>query len=304
MNIDLTVLQAFESIRTPALDAFFLLVTQFGEAAILIPALCIIYWCFNKKQAFFLALNFFSALILNHILKITFCIERPWLRWQGEIAPVAKAKITATGYSFPSGHTTTGSAFYTALALTFKKRPVSIFCAVMMVLVGLSRLYLGVHWPIDVFAGLLLGVTVSFVVSRYLNALYDDKQKRIRLSMWIGSLSLVAGAITAILLNLSLIDEVAFTDLMKVFALGGGGYLGFVLENKKVGFIVEEKRSKQILRYLLGLIGILVFMGAKAVIPESLYALGAFLRYTMVGLWATGLYPLIGKNLRLFAGSR
>ena len=43
MNIDLTVLQAFESIRTPALDAFFLLVTQFGEAAILIPALCIIY---------------------------------------------------------------------------------------------------------------------------------------------------------------------------------------------------------------------------------------------------------------------
>jgi len=291
----------FLNIANPTLDFLANIASAVGEQTFVIAVILYIFYNYDKKKGFGLFTSVLFAVLGMGILKAIVRAPRPF---QVLESIGGKRLETATGYSFPSGHTTTGSAFYTALALTFKKRSVSIFCAVMMVLVGLSRLYLGVHWPIDVFAGLLLGVTVSFVVSRYLNALYDDKQKRIRLSMWIGSLSLVAGAITAILLNLSLIDEVAFTDLMKVFALGGGGYLGFVLESKKVGFIVEEKRSKQILRYLLGLIGILVFMGAKAVIPESLYALGAFLRYTMVGLWATGLYPLIGKNLRLFAGSR
>ena len=291
----------FLNIANPTLDFLANIASAVGEQTFVIAVILYIFYNYDKKKGFGLFTSVLFAVLGMGILKAIVRAPRPF---QVLESIGGKRLETATGYSFPSGHTTTGSAFYTALALTFKKRSVSIFCAVMMVLVGLSRLYLGVHWPIDVFAGLLLGVTVSFVVSRYLNALYDDKKKRIRLSMWIGSLSLVAGAITAILLNLSLIDEVAFTDLMKVFALGGGGYLGFVLESKKVGFIVEEKRSKQILRYLLGLIGILVFMGAKAVIPESLYALGAFLRYTMVGLWATGLYPLIGKNLRLFAGSR
>ena len=282
----------FLNIANPTLDFLANIASAVGEQTFVIAVILYIFYNYDKKKGFGLFTSVLFAVLGMGILKAIVRAPRPF------------QVLESIGGKRPSGHTTTGSAFYTALALTFKKRSVSIFCAVMMALVGLSRLYLGVHWPIDVFAGLLLGVTVSFVVSRYLNALYDDKQKRIRLSMWIGSLSLVAGAITAILLNLSLIDEVAFTDLMKVFALGGGGYLGFVLESKKVGFIVEEKRSKQILRYLLGLIGILVFMGAKAVIPQSLYALGAFLRYTMVGLWATGLYPLIGKNLHLFAGSR
>jgi undecaprenyl-diphosphatase len=296
-----SIMLFFLNIANPTLDFLANIASAVGEQTFVIAVILYIFYNYDKKKGFGLFTSVLFAVLGMGILKAIVRAPRPF---QVLESIGGKRLETATGYSFPSGHTTTGSAFYTALALTYKKRSVSIFCAVMMALVGLSRLYLGVHWPIDVFAGLLLGVTVSFVVSRYLNALYDDKQKRIRLSMWIGSLSLVAGAITAILLNLSLIDEVAFTDLMKVFALGGGGYLGFVLENKKVGFIVEEKRSKQILRYLLGLIGILVFMGAKAVIPESLYALGAFLRYTMVGLWATGLYPLIGKNLRLFAGSR
>lgn len=296
-----SIMLFFLNIANPTLDFLANIASAVGEQTFVIAVILYIFYNYDKKKGFGLFTSVLFAVLGMGILKAIVRAPRPF---QVLESIGGKRLETATGYSFPSGHTTTGSAFYTALALTFKKRSVSIFCAVMMVLVGLSRLYLGVHWPIDVFAGLLLGVTVSFVVSRYLNALYDDKKKRIRLSTWIGSLSLVAGAITAILLNLSLIDEVAFTDLMKVFALGGGGYLGFVLESKKVGFIVEEKRSKQILRYLLGLIGILVFMGAKAVIPESLYALGAFLRYTMVGLWATGLYPLIGKNLRLFAGSR
>lgn len=296
-----SIMLFFLNIANPILDFLANIASAVGEQTFVIAVILYIFYNYDKKKGFGLFTSVLFAVLGMGILKAIVRAPRPF---QVLESIDGKRLETATGYSFPSGHTTTGAAFYTALALTFKKRPVSILCAVMMALVGLSRLYLGVHWPIDVFAGLLLGVAISFTVSRYLNALYDDKNKRIRLSLWIGSLSFAAGAITAILLNTGTIDEVAFTDLMKVFALGGGGYLGFALENKKVNFTVEEKRSKQIVRYVIGLVGILLFMGAKVIIPESLYAVGSFVRYTLVGLWATGLYPLIGKNLRLFAGSR
>lgn len=296
-----SIMLFFLNIANPILDFLANIASAVGEQTFVIAVILYIFYNYDKKKGFGLFTSVLFAVLGMGILKALVRAPRPF---QVLESIDGKRLETATGYSFPSGHTTTGAAFYTALALTFKKRPVSILCAVMMALVGLSRLYLGVHWPIDVFAGLLLGVVISFTVSRYLNALYDDKNKRIRLSLWIGSLSFVAGAITAILLNTGTIDEVAFTDLMKVFALGGGGYLGFVLENKKVNFTVEEKRSKQIVRYVIGLVGILLFMGAKVIIPASLYAVGSFVRYTLVGLWATGVYPLIGKNLRLFAGSR
>lgn len=296
-----SIMLFFLNIANPILDFLANIASAVGEQTFVIAVILYIFYNYDKKKGFGLFTSVLFAVLGMGILKAVVRAPRPF---QVLESIDGKRLETATGYSFPSGHTTTGAAFYTALALTFKKRPVSILCAVMMALVGLSRLYLGVHWPIDVFAGLLLGVVISFTVSRYLNALYDDKNKRIRLSLWIGSLSLAAGAITAILLNTGTIDEVAFTDLMKVFALGGGGYLGFALENKKVNFTVEEKRSKQIVRYFIGLVGILLFMGAKVIIPESLYAVGSFVRYTLVGLWATGLYPLIGKNLRLFSGSR
>ncbi|MDD3457285.1 phosphatase PAP2 family protein [Sphaerochaeta sp.] len=296
-----SIMLFFLNIANPILDFLANIASAVGEQTFVIAVILYIFYNYDKKKGFGLFTSVLFAVLGMGILKAIVRAPRPF---QVLESIDGKRLETATGYSFPSGHTTTGAAFYTALALTFKKRPVSILCAVMMALVGLSRLYLGVHWPIDVFAGLLLGVAISFTVSRYLNALYDDKNKRIRLSLWIGSLSFAAGAITAILLNTGTIDEVAFTDLMKVFALGGGGYLGFALENKKVNFTVEEKRSKQIVRYVIGLVGILLFMGAKVIIPESLYAVGSFVRYTLVGLWATGLYPLIGKNLRLFSGSR
>ncbi|MEA5027371.1 MAG: phosphatase PAP2 family protein [Sphaerochaeta associata] len=296
-----SIMLFFLNIANPTLDFLANIASAVGEQTFVIAVILYIFYNYDKKKGFGLFTSVLFAVLGMGILKAVVRAPRPF---QVLESIDGKRLETATGYSFPSGHTTTGAAFYTALALTFKKRPVSILCAVMMALVGLSRLYLGVHWPIDVFAGLLLGVTISFTVSRYLNALYDDKNKRIRLSLWIGSLSFAAGAITAILLNTGTIDEVAFTDLMKVFALGGGGYLGFALENKKVNFTVEEKRSKQIVRYVIGLVGILLFIGAKVIIPESLYAVGSFVRYTLVGLWATGLYPLIGKNLRLFSGSR
>lgn len=296
-----SILLFFLSIANPFLDAFANLASIIGEQTVVIAIILYIFWNYDKKKGFSLFSSVLLAVLSMGILKALVRSPRPF---QVLDSIQGKRLQTATGYSFPSGHTTTGASFYTALALVFQKKWLSITCAVLMTLVGLSRLYLGVHWPIDVFGGLLLGVSVSFFFHRYLDSLYDDQNRRIRFALWFGAISFVSALVISILLNLSLIDEVAFTDLLKVLALGGGGYLGFALENLKVQFSTKATIGKQIARYLLGLAVVLLIMAAKAVIPESLYAVGSFVRYTLVGLWATGLYPLIGKSLHLFSDAQ
>ncbi|MFA6732443.1 MAG: phosphatase PAP2 family protein [Sphaerochaeta sp.] len=291
----------FLNIANPFLDAFANFASIVGEQTFVIAVIIYIYWNHDKKKGFTLFSSILFAVLSMGILKAIVRSPRPF---QVLESIDGKRLETATGYSFPSGHTTTGAAFYTSLALAFRKRGFSIFCAIMMTLVGLSRLYLGVHWPIDVFAGLLLGILISLFAKQKLDALYEQGEKRNRFALVFGLIMFVSGALMSILLNVHAIDEVAFTDLMKILALGSGGYLGFVFEEKKVDFTTQASVKIQISRYLVGLVGVLLILGAKKVIPESLYAVGGFVRYTLVGLWATGLFPFIGRSLRLFSGSR
>lgn len=296
-----SIILFFLSIENPVLDSLANFASIIGEQTFLIMIIIYILWNHSKKKGFALFSSVIIAVLSMGILKAIVRSPRPF-----QVLDSIKGKRleTATGYSFPSGHTTTGASFYTALALAFRKRSLSILCAILMLLVGLSRLYLGVHWPIDVAGGLLLGITVSLVGYSRLERLYEHEETCLRFSFWFGIISLAIGGIIALLLNLNTIDEVAFTDIMKTLALAGGGYLGFVLEEKKVGYVTEAPMAKKILRYLLGLAGVLIIMALKAVIPESFYALGSFFRYSLIGLWTTALFPLIGKNLHLFSGAQ
>jgi membrane-associated phospholipid phosphatase len=294
-----SIMLFFLNIANPILDTGANLVTMLGEESFVVAFILYIFYNYNKKSGFILFSSTIYSVIAMGTLKSIVRAPRPF---QVLDSIQGKRVETATGYSFPSGHTTTAASSYTALALTFQKRAVSILCAVVIALVGISRLYLGVHWPNDVFGGLVLGTSISMLAYRPLSALYDDRERRIKVNTMVGTISFVAAIIMAILLNLHTIDEVAFTDLMKALALGGGGFLGFVFENKRVNFSTDGSWPKKIIRYIIGMAGVVIIMGAKAVIPASLYSIGSFARYALIGLWATGLYPLIGKGLHLFSG--
>ncbi len=296
-----SIMLFFLNIANPLLDTVANIASMIGEESFVIAFILFIFYNYNKKSGFILFSSTLYSVAAMGILKAIVRAPRPF-----QVLDSIKGKRieTATGYSFPSGHTTTAASSYTALALIFQKRAISIICAVAIALVGISRLYLGVHWPNDVFGGLVLGTSISLLAYKPLSALYEDKERRIKVTGTIGVLSFAVAMILAILLNFHTVDEVAFTDLMKVLALGGGGFLGFVFENKRVNFSTDGTWAKKIIRYIIGLAGVLIIMGAKVLIPASLYAIGGFVRYTLIGLWATGLYPLIGIGLHLFSGDR
>lgn len=114
---------------------------------------------------------------MNALLKVTFCIYRPWIR-DNRVESPAAVKAGATGYSFPSGHSTCSSSTYLPIAARFRKyKGIVIFCLVMVLLTMFSRNYMGVHTPQDVIVGCGLGVISTFVilkVEKYLDK-YPEK---------------------------------------------------------------------------------------------------------------------------------
>lgn len=292
-----SILRFLHRIATPFLDLLANGASFFGEETFVIAIVLLVFWNINKQKGFALYMNVLTSVLVMGILKAVVRAPRPFVVLE-EIA--GKRMGTATGYSFPSGHTTTAASFYTSLALLLKKRICSIIAAIMIVLVGVSRLYLGVHWPNDVFGGLLIGVSISFLLYRWSLQLFEDRVRLVRFSIRYGLIATLASLILSVLLNMELVDPVAFNDLMKTLALAGAGLLGFGFEEQIVRYRVEASLTKKILRYLLGMGVVIAIIASKALFPPSIYAISSFIRYSLVGVWATVLFPITGKSLHLF----
>ena len=138
-------------------------ITNWGEAqlfAILIIALAL-------QKRYFMALEFLSAGILSSIVvqslkRLVFAPSpRPMavIQWSETLLPVGLD--VPLQFAFPSGHTTTAFVFFTLLTLHFKKISVQILSALVVIGVGLSRVYLMAHWLPDVMAGASLGLCIG-----------------------------------------------------------------------------------------------------------------------------------------------
>ena len=111
------LLHYFASVRTPFLTALFQCFTLFGEELVVIIVLCLLYWCFDKDLAYKVSFGFFLSGLLVQGAKVTFRIDRPWIA-DPQFEAVERAMETATGYSFPSGHTQGAFALYGTLGLS------------------------------------------------------------------------------------------------------------------------------------------------------------------------------------------
>lgn len=150
------VLYALESIRTPALDKIMSVITLLGGELFFMVIAVTAFWCVSKREGYYLMIVGFFGTVINQFLKILCCVPRPWIK-DPDFTIVESARAEATGYSFPSGHTQNAVATYGGIARYTRRGWLRAVLVVLTVLIAFSRMYLGVHTPLDVGVSFQIG---------------------------------------------------------------------------------------------------------------------------------------------------
>lgn len=146
-----------EKLRIPGLNELMLLVTKLGEESAFLVIALIVFWCFDKNKGYYILSVGFVGTLFNQFMKLWFRIPRPWVLDEN-FTILEAAREAATGYSFPSGHTQAAVGTFGAIAYTSKKKWIRGVCIAVALLVPFSRMYLGVHTPLDVFVAAAMAV--------------------------------------------------------------------------------------------------------------------------------------------------
>jgi len=146
-----------QQFSTPILDKFFLMVTYLGSVQAYMLLLLVVYWCYNRRIGRGVILAFVGTAWLNCVLKDFMGLGRP-------SADIVQVMAYEWSNGFPSGHMQFATTVWGYLALHIKNRTFRVAAVLVVLMIGLSRLYLGVHFPGDVLGGFLLGLMVLAIV--------------------------------------------------------------------------------------------------------------------------------------------
>ena len=289
------ILYWLESIRMPGLNEFMLAITTLGEETAFLVMALIFFWCVDKRRGYFLMSVGFAGTMINQFLKLWFRIPRPWVLDEN-FTILEAAREAATGYSFPSGHTTSAVGTFGAIAASSERRRTQIIAVALAVLVGFSRMYLGVHTPQDVAVGALTSVVMILACRKV--TLYDHP-----IGMKILVAVLIAMA-TGLLCFVSFYPFPADTDahnlasgLKNAYTMMGslvGVAIVYLVDRKYLQFETHAVWWTQILKAVLGLgLVLLVKEGLRAplelLLPE--YPARA-VRYFLIVVTAGILWPM------------
>lgn len=297
------ILYALESIRTPLLDTVMSLITHLGEETMFMLAAVFVFWCVGKKEGYYLLAVGFAGTVLNQFLKLLCRIPRPWVI-DGDFTIVESARAQATGYSFPSGHTQNAIGTFGGIARFARRKWLRCVCLVIAVLVPFSRMYLGVHTPLDV--GVAAVMAVALVVFLYPLMERSEKDRRVMAVTLAVMLAMAAGY----LLFVSLypfpadVDAANLTsgveNAWKLLGATAGMLLGWWLDAKYIHFKTEAVWYVQAVKLIAGLALIVgIRAGLKAPLAALLGAnVGGAVRYAIVVLFAAAVWPMTFAPLR------
>ena len=293
-------LRFLESIRTPVGDALMSFITLFGEETLFMVLALVFFWCIDKRRGYYLLFTGFTGLIGVQILKMSFRIPRPEVL-DPNLTIVESAREAATGYSFPSGHTQCASALWGGMARTAKKRALQIGGVVLALLVGFSRMYLGVHTPLDV--GVSLGIAAIIICALYYIVYRGyDKPKRMYIACGVRLVLALANLLCVMLYQFPAdTDPVHLADGQKVawqmFFLALGICIIYPVDRNWLKFETKAVWWAQLIK--LG-IGVGLVLAVRVLLKAPLNALfginlGAGIRYFLIVIVAGILWPMTFK---------
>ena len=282
-------LRLLAEFRTPILDTIFQLATYMAQETLVVVIICWLYWCQNKKFAYTLGFTYFLSGLFVQGLKLTFRIPRPWIL-DPEFHPVASAVPSATGYSFPSGHTQSGTALFSTLGFHTQKKPWRFIFFFLMVLIGFSRMYLGVHTPKDVVTAMSITLVISYLIYYVLSDTIWESQKVPLFTFSLLLCCILIFIYTVYLYVTGTADPDMAEDALIACGAGLGFALGYILELRYLNFALPQTAKEKAQRFGIGLISVILLkLLFKYTLQMNLA--GHIISYILLILWIVAGYP-------------
>ncbi|MDR0723454.1 MAG: phosphatase PAP2 family protein [Treponema sp.] len=288
----LEVIKTIQTLEHPLFTAIMRILTQGGSPYWYAPVILLVFWCVDEKQGLRFGMLLLLSTWVNGICKAFLKQPRPYT-----LDP-SVGRGFEPSYGIPSGHAQMALTFWIPLALWLGKRVVWIGAILIILLIGFTRLYLGLHFPTDLLAGWLLG--------GILLGLYYPAQGAIEKVLAIGGTRLRMISVALIALGMNALDP--DPRLGGLFLGFGTGYSLMLcrfpfsaqapIRGKKPGLLVLGAR------YGLGLAGAaLIYQGFRLVLSWGIspYKLSRFLHYGALGFWAAAGAPWLFLRLGLGA---
>ncbi len=272
--------------------------SMLGEQALVVAVVAFLYWWYDREYGKFLAVNLCAVIVCNSAVKNLVLRRRPYCdhpQLRCLRPPEAKADIydlTAQGYSFPSGHSSTAATAYGSLAVFRPRRWRKVLAVLLPLLVGFSRVCLGVHYPTDVLAGWALGALAVFAMG----AAWKRVKRRRLLYLCLAALGLPGWLICR------------STDFYSGYGLMLGLFAAILFEERFVNFAVTRRPLRGFVRILAG-VGLFLALNAALKLPfrQEFLDGGSFLahlvragRYALCAFAVMGLYPLLFRRCDRF----
>ncbi|GAB4485742.1 MAG: phosphatase PAP2 family protein [Anaerolineales bacterium] len=294
--------------------------TFLGSEEFFLLGLPVIYWCIDARVGLRMGVILLFNGLLNSVLKLAFFGPRPyWVNQQ------VKALVSETSFGVPSGHAQIATGLWGMLAWQVRRPWVWAAAIFLILMIGLSRLYLGVHFLHDVLLGWLLGALVLWVVLRQWDSTAAWAQakstgQQVGLAFLLSVLMLIAGAIAfGAARNIPLPPEwtanalaagareapapITLNSVVTSAATLFGLLAGLAWMQPRGGFQAGGTLNQRILRFVVGLVGVaILWYGLGAIFPrgeEMVAYVLRYLRYTLVGGWISAGGPWVFIRLGL-----
>ncbi|VVB92238.1 Undecaprenyl-diphosphatase [uncultured archaeon] len=271
-----------QNFGSPFLDKIFKAITTAGSQPGYILIALLIFWCFSKKTGiramYVILFSAFSAILLKNLFSMT----RP---------PGYLHKIEENGFGFPSGHAQISSGFWGYLGCKIQNKWIIFTGIVAILLISLSRVYLGIHYAGDVIGGIIFGLILALIAFKAEPEITNKLGKLDNSSKYFAAV-----ALPVILVAIGYLQHGLLIDQLEIGLVMGSIGVGYILEEEFVKLPEAENNGQRTRRAVVGIamVGIIYFIAGKLLLIDQNFI---FFNYPALGIASTFLVPWIFKKM-------